>query len=154
MNGKERLYWAEDATGYVYLTLPESPLRPGFQKFSTTTPSEMDRIYAKLDRQEKKRHAEMTELMFNRRREFIDTNLSSLRTKMANSNNAEEREVIRAWIQAFNNKMDKLMKNTVYGVAAMQAAPAPIPVERPMLTVEDIRLGPLELMKPATEAIQ
>lgn len=154
MNGNEKLWWAEDATGYVYLTMPESPSRPGFQKFSTTTPSEMDRIFAKLDRQEKARHAQMTEQMFNRSKAFIDKNLSNLRTRLANSNSEEEKDVIRAWMQAFNNKMDKLMKNTVYGVSAMQQAAAPIPPERPMRTVEDIRLGKLELAKPETELVQ
>jgi type I restriction-modification system DNA methylase subunit len=114
----------------------------------------MDRIFAKLDRQEKARHAQMTEQMFNRSKAFIDKNLSNLRTRLANSNSEEEKDVIRAWMQAFNNKMDKLMKNTVYGVSAMQQAAAPIPPERPMRTVEDIRLGKLELAKPETELVQ
>ena len=151
MNGNEKLTWAENAEGYVYLTSDYSPAKPGFHRFSTTTPSEMDRIFAKLDKQEKARHARMTEQMYNNSRAFIEDNLSNLRTRMANTSSPEEKEVLRCWIQAFNNKMDKLMKNTVYGVSAMQQAPAPVPPERPMRTVEDIRLGNLEL---ASEKVQ
>lgn len=153
MNGNEKLWWAEDATGYCYLTMPESPCKPGFKKFSTTTPSEMDRIFAKLDRQEKARHAQMTEQMFNRSKAFIDENMSNLRARLENSNSELEKDVIRAWMQAFNNKMDKLMKNTVYGVSAMQTTPAPIPTDvgRKTFTVEDIRLGKLEIAKPEPE---
>jgi hypothetical protein len=154
MNGKERLVWAENAHGYVYLTSEYSPLKPGFQRFSTVTPSEMDRIFAKLDKQEKIHFARMTEAMFNKNKAWMEQKLSNLRTKLANSNDVEERAVIRAWIQAFNNKMDRMMKNTVYGVSAMQSAPAPLPGERRTRTIEDIRLGPIELTKPMTEVAQ
>ena len=156
MNGSEKLVWAENSEGYVYLTTYESPLKPGFQRFSTTTPSEMDRIFAKLDKQEQKQYARMTEAMYVKRKAWIEENLSNLRTRMANTNNQQEKDFLRAWIKAFNNKMDKLMKNTVYGLSAMQTAPAPIPAENRFQTVEDIRLGRLELLKakPHTEVVQ
>jgi len=154
MNGKEKLVWAQNAQGYVYLTSFESPLKPGFERFSTTTPSEMDRIFAKLDKQEKAQYAQMTERMFSARKGFIEDNLSNLRTRLAQSNNPAEKEILRAWIEAFNNKMHKLMSHTVYGVSAMQKEAAPIPTERPLITVDDIRLGKLELLKPETETIQ
>ena len=154
MNGKEVLIWAQNAEGYVYLTTYESPLKPGFQRFSTTTPSEMDRIFAKLNKQEQISYARMTEAMYNKRRQWIDDNRSNLRSRIAQSNNLEEKDFLRAWLKAFDNKMDKLMKNTVYGISAMQQAPAPIPKENKFLTVQDIRLGELELMKPQTEVVQ
>lgn len=156
MNGKEVLIWAENSSGYVYLTTYDSPLKPGFQRFSTTTPSEMDRIFAKLDKQEKATYARMTEAMYVARKEWIDQNRSNLRTRIAQSNNPQERDFLVAWLKAFDNKMDKLMRNTVYGVSAMQKEAAPIPAENNFQTVEDIRLGKLELIKakPATEVVQ
>ena len=154
MNGKERLYWQENQAGHVFISDVISPVKPGYQKFSTVTPSKMDRIFAKIDKQEKIRHSRLTEETFNRDKAFMEQNLSNIRAKLANSDNEAEKDMLRAWLKAFNNKMDRLMKNTVYGIAAMQEAPAPIPAENPMLTVDDIRLGKLELMKPASEAIQ
>jgi hypothetical protein len=159
MSNDETLYWAENAAGYVYLSLPGAPLKPGFQRFSTRTPSEMDRIFAKLDRQEKKFHAEMTEQIFNRGAAWIDQNRSNIRNRMAQSNSEGEKEVLRAWLKAFDNRMDKLMKNTVYGVSAMQTTEAPLDKPRgKVMTIEDIRLGKLELdlskLEPATETIQ
>lgn len=167
MNGKEKLWWAQNAQGYVYLTQPESPLRPGFQKFSTTTPSEMDRIYAKLDTQEKAHYAQMTRRMYEQRKDFIETNLSNLRTRLANSSNEGEKDVIRIWLKAFQNRMDMLLNQTVHGVAEIQKHAAAIPVERPLVTVEDIRKEAvvihdldkmvhvdLRSVKPETEALQ
>jgi hypothetical protein len=156
MNGKEVLIWAENSEGYVYLTTFESPLKPGFRRFSTTTPSEMDRIFAKLNKQEQITYARMTEAMYIKRRDWIEQNRSNLRTRLAQSNNAQEKDFLRAWLKAFDNKMNKLMANTVYGVSAMQTAPAPLPPERKFRTIEDIRLGNLELVqaKPETETIQ
>ena len=149
MNGKERLIWAQDASGYVYLTTFESPLKPGFERFSTTIPSEMDRIFAKLDKQEKERFAKMTEQMYNRNKDFIEQNLSNIRLRIAQSNNDMEKDILRAWLQAFQNKMDKLQRFTVYGVSAMQKESAPIPTEKKFITAEDIRNA-----KPETEVIQ
>ncbi len=156
MNGKEVLIWAENSAGHCYLTTFESPLKPGFQRFSTTTPSEMDRIFAKLSKQEEATYARMTEAMYINRRDWIDQNRSNLRTRIAQSNNLKEKDFLRAWLKAFDSKMDKLLKNTVYGLSAMQTAPAPIPAENRFMTVDDVRLGKLELMKakPQTEAIQ
>jgi hypothetical protein len=154
MNGKERLYWQQNQQGYVFLTMPESPIKPGFDKFSTVTPSEMDRIYAKLDKQERDRYGKMTEQMYNRDKEFIEQNLSNLRHKMANSRNPQEKDFLRDWLQAFENKMKKLKRNTVYGMAEIQRAEAPLPADNEFVTVDDVRLGKLQLMKPVTEAIQ
>ena len=154
MNGRERLYWQQNAEGHVFLSDPASPVKRGFQLFSTVTPSEMDRIFAKIDRQEKKRHAEMTEAVWGRQKAWIEGQQSNIRHKIANSRNEAEKDFLRAWLQAFDNKMDKLMKNTVYGIAAMQAESAPIPVENKTFSVDDIRLGRLELMKPETEVVQ
>lgn len=149
MNGKERLIWAENAQGYAYLTTFDSPLKPGFQRFSTTTPSEMDRVYAKLSAQETARYENMTQKIFAGRKEFLEQTLSDLRTRMANSKSAMERDFLRAWIEATNNRMSKLMSTTVYGLAEIQKTEAPRPVERPLVTVEEIRE-----MKPETQAVQ
>jgi hypothetical protein len=124
MNGNEKLVWIQKPNGDVYLSSFESPVPRGFQRFSTTIPSEMDRVFAKIDRQEKRNYAEMTEATYNARKEFIDANLSSLNHKLANSDNEMEKAIIRAWIEAFNRKQTKLQTCTVYGVSAMQTTEA------------------------------
>lgn len=139
MNGKERLFWAENAQGYVYLTSLEAPVRPGFVKHSTVTPSEMDRIWAKMSNQETKRYGEMTRQMYEREKDFNETNLSNLRQRLSSVTASEqEKDIIRCWIQAFNNRMDRLTKNSVYGLAEMQAKEAPLDAPRREISVEEI----------------
>ena len=140
MNGNERLWWAEDVTGYTYLTHPDAPPRKGFQRFSTTTPSEMDRIFAKIDLQEKQRYAAMTEAIFLKQTNWIEANRRSIRQMLSESRNPQEKDFLRAWLKAFDNKMDKLLKNTVYGVSAMQTEAAPIPVKNKTFTAEELKV--------------
>jgi hypothetical protein len=95
----------------------------------------MDKIFKKLDQQERAKYAKMTEDAYNRRKDFIESNLSNLRTKLANSSNNAERAVIRAWIEAFNRKQAKLQECTVYGISAMQTTEAPRPA--PTQTIKE-----------------
>lgn len=120
MNGRDRVYWQENAAGHVFLSDPQAPIKPGFDMYSTTSSVEMDRVFARIDRQEKKRYSEMTESIFLAQQDFIEQNRSNIRQKIAQSANTSEREFLQMWLKAFDNKMDKLLKNTVYGVAAMQ----------------------------------
>jgi hypothetical protein len=154
MNGRERLYWQQNAQGHVFLSDPASPVKRGFQLFSTVTPSEMDRIFAKIDRQEQKRYSEMTEAVWGRQRAWLGEQQANVRHKIANSHSEQEKDFLHAWLKAFDNKMDKLMKNTVYGVSAMQEAAAPIPAQGKTFTVDDIRLGRLELTRPTLELVK
>jgi hypothetical protein len=59
--------------------------------------------------------------------------------------------------------MDKLLKNTVYGVAEMQRMEAPVPAENKFITAEEIRSNKavqregyvnLRSVKPKTEVVQ
>jgi len=163
MNGNERLYWAEDQHGYAYLMQPGSPLKPGFIMHSTVMPCEMDRVFGKIDKQEKKRYADMTESIFLKQREWIDQNRKNLRLRMEETQNPKEKEFIAVWLKAFDNKMDKLLKNTVYGVAEMQRMEAPVPAENKFITAEEIRSNKavqregyvnLRSVKPKTEVVQ
>ena len=135
MFGSEEIVWCENSEGYVFLSSRQSPIPEGFIRCSTKVPSEMDKIFKKLDQQERAKYAKMTEDAYNRRKDFIESNLSNLRTKLANSSNNFERVVIRAWIEAFNRKQAKLQECTVYGVSAMQTTEAPRPA--PTQTIKE-----------------
>lgn len=121
MNGVEKLWWAQNAQGHCYLTSPSSPLRAGYQRFSTTTPSEMDRVFAILDRQTKAEHGKLTYELYLRRKDLIDKWRSDIRARMtaADCSNAE-RDVLRAALKACDAREEKLNRNSVYGVSAMQ----------------------------------
>ena len=127
MSANETLYWCENSFGYVFLTSIMSTIPEGFIRCSTTIPSEMDKIFAKLDKQERAKYAKMTHDAYERRKEFIEHNLSDLRTRLANSTNNFERGIIRAWIEAFNKRQSRLQECTVYGVSEMQQREAPLP---------------------------
>lgn len=143
MNGNEKLVWCENSAGHVFLTSIMSPIPEGFIRCSTTIPAEMDRIFKKLDQQERKQYAEMTEKAYNARKEFIDANLSNLRSRLAMADCSQrEKDVIRAWIAAFNRRQKKLQECTVYGVSAMQTTEAPLPP-----SVNEVQTFPTESVK-------
>jgi len=128
MNGNEELVYCQNSAGYVFLTSIMSPVPEGFIRYSTKAPSEMDKVFAKLDQQERRRYAEMTERTYNNRKEFIESNLSNLRARLGSVDcDQREKEFIRAWIEAFNRRQTKLQQSTVYGVSAMQTTEAPLP---------------------------
>ena len=54
-NGKERLFWAENAVGRDKCSLPAPclPLPAGFARYSTTNPREMDRLFTRMHEQER-----------------------------------------------------------------------------------------------------
>ena len=125
MNGLERLVWAQNGQGHVYLTSPASPLRPGYQRFSTTTPSEMDRVFKILDRQTKEENGNLTYALYLRRKHLIDQWRSDIRARMVAadcSNN--ERDILRAALAACDRREEKLNRNSVHGVSAMQTTEA------------------------------
>lgn len=139
MAEKETLWWCENVYGEVYLTSPISPIRQGFQRYSTTTPSEMDRIFRKLDAQTKREHEGLTEALFNRRKERMAQWRSDLNAMLAQSSSPMERAFIRAALRANERREEKLNRNSVYGVSAMQTASAPVPTENKSMSVEEIR---------------
>lgn len=121
MNGIEKLYWQQSSTGRVFLSSPQSPLSPGYIRCATTNPREMDRIFAKIDHQVKIEHAEMTQMDYERRKDRIEKWRSDIRSRMVSADCSDfERGVLRAALAACDAREEKLNRNTVYGVSAMQ----------------------------------
>jgi hypothetical protein len=128
-NGKEVLWFAENpATKRVFFTSPLSPLPPGYNRCSTTNPREMDRVFNRMHEQEREANEKMIEQIWNRGREYYDRIRSELRTRLnsAGVSNAEK-NIIRASLELMDEKDSKSQVNSVYGVSAMQEAPAPLP---------------------------
>ncbi len=124
--GKDSLCYAENEAGYVYLTTPQSPIGRGFQRKWAETASDMEKIWAKLDLQEKNFHERQTESIYNRNQEWLQENRAKLHQKLATSDNEFEKDCIREWIEATNNLSHRMQKRSIYGVAAMQESEAAI----------------------------
>lgn len=125
MNGIEKLFYCKNSQGRVFLTSPESPIPPGYQRHSTTIPSEMDKVFAKLNLQTRDEYSRMTENDFNRRKSRIDQWRSDIRTRMGSADCSDvEKAILKAALAACDKREDKLNRNTVYGISAMQTSEA------------------------------
>lgn len=126
-NGKEKLFWAENAVGRVYLTSPMSPLQVGYILKSTTVPREMDRIYDKLNAQEREHNEKFMEALYLRNREKYEATRSALMQKLGSgSTSPAEKNLIREALKLMDEKDSKMQKGSVTGVAAIQEEEAPI----------------------------
>lgn len=136
-NGKEKLWWAENATGHIFFTSPMSPLPAGYERRSTTNPKEMDRLFNRLHQQEREANEQLIEKLYNRNRERYDTLRSNLRNRlmMAEVSDAEK-NLIRASLNLMNERDHKMQQNTVQGVSAMQETEAPLPPTRRKVTIQ------------------
>lgn len=125
-NGKEVLYWAENATGRIFFTSPMSALPVGYALHSTTNPNEMDRLFNRMHAQEREQNERLIERLYNRDREKYDALRSNLRNRlmMSEVSNAEK-NVIRASLKLMDERDHKAQQNNVYGVSAMQETEAP-----------------------------
>ncbi len=128
MNGKECLWWAENAVGRIYFTSPISPLQPGYALHHTTSPREMDRLFNKMHAQEREHNAQIVEQLYNRGREYYDRVRSRLRDRLTTAGVSEaEKNIIRESLKLMDEKDYRMQQNNVYGVSAMQEAPEPLP---------------------------
>jgi hypothetical protein len=135
-NGREKLYWAENASGHIFFTSPMSPLPAGFARFSTTNPKEMDRLFNRMHEQEREHNERFIEQLYNRNREHYDRLRSSLHTKLSSSSTSNaEKNIIRASLKLMDERDAKMQQNTVYGVSAMQESPAPLEGPRTKVTI-------------------
>lgn len=126
MNGIEKLIYAKHGgTGHIYLTSMASPVKPGYTRYATTIPSEMDKVFAKLSQQTREENECLTYALYMRRKEKIDQWRSDIRARMiaADCGN-EERDILRAALAACDRREEKLNRNTVYGKSAMQTTEA------------------------------
>src|SRR5271155_4241718 len=102
---KERLYWQQNAAGYVFLSSPESPLRIGFRLESTASGKEMDKIFNILHEQEREHNQKIIDNLFSRGKENFDRMRSELRRKIGlhDTSNAEK-NIIREAIKRMDEK--------------------------------------------------
>lgn len=126
-NGKEKLWYAENAVGHIFFTSPMSPLPAGYARFSTTNPKEMDRLFNRMHAQERNQNEQFIEKLYNRNRDKYDALRSNLRNRlmMSEVSNAEK-NIIRASLKLMDDRDHKMQQNTVYGVSSMQETEAPI----------------------------
>lgn len=128
-NGKEKLWWAEHhLTKRVFFTSPMSPLPYGYVRHSTTSPKEMDRVFQKMHEQEREQNEKLIEGLHSRGRESYDRMRSALRQRLQSAGVSDaEKGIIREALKLMDAKDSAMQQNTVYGVSAMQEAPAPLP---------------------------
>ena len=120
-NGKERLWWAENATGHIFFTSPMSPLPPGFARFSTTNPKQMDRLFSRMHDQEREHNEKFLERLYTQGREKFDRLRSNLRNRlMASGVSDAEKNIIRASLKLMDERDHKAQQNTVRGVSYLQ----------------------------------
>ena len=126
--GDDSVYYCENSAGHVFLTTPESPIPEGFQRFHATTVWEVERIWKRIDQQEKRDAERMTETMYLQRKAKLEAMKSHLATRMASSDCSNaEKDFIRESLKVLNRKEDILNSHSVYGVAFMQQKEAPLP---------------------------
>lgn len=125
MNGLEKLVYAKNTHGYVYLTSLGSPLKPGFIRYATTVPAEMDKVFATLAQQTRAENENLTYQLYMRRKASIDKWRSDIRARMISSDcSAAERDILVAALAACDHREEKLNRNSVHGVSAMQTTEA------------------------------
>lgn len=125
MNGLEKLYYAKNTHGWIYLTSPTSPVKPGFVRYSTTAPAEMDKVFAKLAQQTRAENENLTYALYLNRKHLIDKWRSDIRARMVSADcGAEEVDILRAALAACDRREEKLNRNSVHGVSAMQTTEA------------------------------
>lgn len=140
-NGKEKVWWAENASGYIYFASPMSDLKPGFILKSTTNPKDMDRLFKKMNDQEREHNEKFIEKLYANGREQYEAKKAELRRRIgsAATSNAE-RTIIREALKLMDAREAKAQENTVYGVSAMQEAPEPLPARNELVMIEDYKV--------------
>lgn len=121
LNGKECLWFAENAVGRIYFTSPMSPLQPGYALRHTTNPREMDRLFNKMHAQEREQNERFLEKLYAQGREYYERKRSALRTRLQSAGVSDaEKNIIREALCLMDEKDAKMQRNGVFGVSAMQ----------------------------------
>jgi len=137
----DKVYYCEDSGGHIFLTTPESPIPEGFIRLTAETVPDIERVWKRLDQQERRRMERMNEEDFKKREAQINAFRSRLHERMkATDCSPVEKDMIRYSLDFLQRKQDALYKNSVYGVAKMQESEAPLaptPAPAPKVTVPD-----------------
>lgn len=118
--GREKVCYQENAAGHVFLSSPQSPIKEGFELRYAETARDADRIFARLSKIEEEKAKKMNEAEYNRRKAMLEKWKDGMIAKLSGLPNDFSRDFVKAAIQAAENKLARLEKNSVYGVSAMQ----------------------------------
>jgi len=126
--GKEAVVYCENSEGHVFLTSFESPIPEGFVRKVADTVTDVEKIWKRLDQQEKDNAAKMSYQIFEKRQRGVKhlRDFADQRMKAADCSNAEK-DFLREWITILNRKQKVMDEFSVYGVAHMQEVEAPLP---------------------------
>lgn len=134
---KEVVVYAEHyETKRVYLCDYNSELKLGYNLHTTSTPSEIDRIFARISDQEHEQNEKFVERLWLRGRENYDRMRNALKSRLTSSECSNgEKALIREGLKLLDAKDSKMQENHVYGVGAMQESEAPLPPSNPRIMV-------------------
>jgi hypothetical protein len=127
---KEIMWWAEQmVTGRVIFPVSRASRLPvGYELKSTTTPSEMDRVFKKMGEQEYGANAKRIQAIFNNGREYVIAARRRLRDRScAHDCSNSEKALIHYILDLMDKKDAKMQENHAFGVSAMQESAAPLP---------------------------
>lgn len=128
---KEVFYYAENAVGRVHIADRMSQLAPGYALRSTSNSKEMERVWARLNQQERDANEKRIEQLYSRGWENYDRMRGELLRRLGlGSTSNFEKSIIRESLKLMDEKQHAAEQNHVYGVAAMEEAPAPLPAPR------------------------
>lgn len=138
-NGRitEVLWYAEHyMTKRIFFTSPQSTLPPGYNRHSTSSPKEMDRLFTRMHEQEREHNEKQIEQIYNRGREYYERCRGELKSRLASAGTSNvEKNIIRASLKLMDDKDSKMQENHVYGISALQESPAPLEGPRTKVTV-------------------
>jgi hypothetical protein len=127
-NGKEVLWYLENPkTLVVQITSPMSPIPYGFVRHKTNQPKQMDRVFRKLNEQERERNQQVIDKMWSRGRAHYEALRGRLNQRLVSADTKEwEKAFIRESLRLMDERQYQAEKNNVYGVSAMELSDAPI----------------------------
>lgn len=134
-NGKEKVWWAENATGHIiYPTSPMSPLPAGFMLCSTTKPKEMDRLFNRIHAQEREHNEKVIERLYARGREHYERVRSTMRDRLSSAASSDgEKNIIRETLKLMDERDHRMQENSFHGASAMQESERPTEGKRTLV---------------------
>ena len=127
-NGKEVAFYDKNhTTNHVIMTSPMHPPRFGYARYKTTDPKEMDRVFRKLNEQERESNEKTIEKLWSRGRERYDQLRSNLNQRLVTAGTSEwEKAFIREALKLMAERDHASQQNTRYGISAMEESEAPV----------------------------
>ena len=127
-NGKEILWYLENPqTRVVQITAPMAPIPHGFVRHKTNQPKEMDRVFRKLNEQEREKNQAVLDQLWGRGRAYYEALRGRLMERLVSADTKEwEKAIIRESLRLMNERDHESQKNHQYGVSQMELSDAPL----------------------------